>query len=394
MQMKKWLLMLLPMLLVACAIPPVVLRPELLFNDALFSPPSVRINASDALALSDEMKQYVRTEIAEQLRTNGRQHGLFNALYDARGLKLDYDASFTRTAAQAFEERTGNCISLVMMTGAFAKEIGLPVQYHIVIGDESWSRTGNLYLANQHVNISLARDDAQSGDDDMVTIDFLPKEEIRRQRRRTVTETAVVAMFMNSRAAESMLSGQFDNAYWWARAAIVQDPKYLHAYNTLGVIYLRHRHPNQARRVFETILEHEPANITAMSNLRLVLDMLGLTAESKVLTRRIEQLQPYRPFYFFDLGKEAMKSRDFKAAEALFSQEIDRDQYYHETHFWLAAAYAGLGDVEQLRKHLMIAIENSPTKLLHDTYVTQLAKVDALHSSLPVQFVLEYSLKP
>ena len=42
------------------------------------------------------------------------------------------------------------------------------------------------------------------------------------------------------RAAEALAGGDVGGAYWWARAAIRQDPQFISAYNTLGVIYRRH----------------------------------------------------------------------------------------------------------------------------------------------------------
>jgi hypothetical protein len=46
-------------------------------------------------------------------------------------------------------------------------------------------------------------------------------------------------MYLNNRAAERYTLGLIDDAYWWARAAIIQDPRFLSSYNTLGIIYQR-----------------------------------------------------------------------------------------------------------------------------------------------------------
>ena len=100
-----------------------------MFNDHLFVAATERISADDVFALSDEMKRYLDTEIAGQIRAKGSRQGLFDALYSKGQLKLEYDSVMTRNAAQAFAARSGNCLSLVIMTAAFAKEMGLPVRY-------------------------------------------------------------------------------------------------------------------------------------------------------------------------------------------------------------------------------------------------------------------------
>ena len=112
-----------------------------------------------------------------------------------------------------------------------------------------------------------------------------------------------------------------------------------------------------------------------MSNLALVFNDEGRVAESKALTRKLEQLQPHPPFHFFNLGLTAMRNGDFKAAKDLFAKEVDRDAYYHEFHFWLAAAYLGLGEVDQARTQLAVALENSTTRKEHELYAAKLDRI-------------------
>ena len=141
--MNKWAALLLSTLLAACATAPAPQPNDPLFRDSLFAAPSERIDARDVFALSPEMKDYLAVQIAPQLRIHGRQRGLIDALYNKTQLKLEFDSAMTRTAAQAFAARSGNCLSLVIMTAAFAKELGLSVRYQKVYVDETWSRSGD-----------------------------------------------------------------------------------------------------------------------------------------------------------------------------------------------------------------------------------------------------------
>ncbi|MDQ2962128.1 MAG: hypothetical protein M3R31_03050 [Pseudomonadota bacterium] len=376
--MKNWGVLLFSVTLAACATAPVT-RTEQLFRDDLFAAPSERISADDVFALSDDMKRYLSAEIAGQLRAKGPQRGLIDALYDKTQLKLDYDAEKTRNAAQTFAARAGNCLSLVIMTAAFAKEIGLPVRYQRVLVDDTWSRSGDKYFVSSHVNLTLGighiADRILDYDSTPLTIDFLQPESIRGRRLRVLGEDTIVAMYMNNRAAESLAQGQLNNAYWWARRAVEHDPRFLSSYNTLGVVYRNHGNLQEAERVLTHVLELEPANTEVMSNLALVFNDEGRVAESQALTGKLEQLQPYPPFHFFNLGLAAMRNDDFKAAKDLFAKEVDRDAYYHEFRFWLAAAYLGLGEIEQARRELTIALGNSTTRKEHELYAAKLDRI-------------------
>ena len=70
-----------------------------------------------------------------------------------------------------------------------------------------------------------------------------------------------------------------------------------------------------------------------------------------------------------------MRNGDFKAAKDLFEKEVDRDAYYHEFRFWLAAAYLGLGEVERARTELTAALENSTTRKEHELYAAKLDRI-------------------
>ncbi len=176
------------------------------------------------------------------------------------------------------------------MTAAFAKELGVPVQFQSVSVDEDWSRRDGIEFFTAHVNVTLgASGDAQDTD---LIVDFLPPEDLGHHRMRRLAENTIVAMYMNNRAAESLREPPLDRAYWWARAAISQDPAYMPAYNTLGIIYKRHGKPREAQQVFERILEAEPENAIAMGNLVLVFNELGLAVQAEDMAARLKAVRP------------------------------------------------------------------------------------------------------
>ena len=371
------------MMLAACATVPEAQRTGRLFNDHLFAPASEPISVDAVFALSAAMKHYLNVTIADQLRAKGRQQGLIDALYRKDQLKLEYDSGITRNASQAFEARSGNCLSLVIMTAAFAKEAGLTVRYQKVLLDEVWSRGGGIYFSSGHVNLTLGKNDTGNRtlfeDRTPITIDFLPPDANRGPYLRPIGEETIVAMYMNNRAAESLLRGQLNDAYWWAREAIRQDPGFLSSYNTLGIVYRRHGDLQAAEQALALALEHEPGNSQFMSNLALVLSDQGRLAEANLLIHKLEQMNPHPPFHYFNLGISAMQVRDFHAAKALFAKEVERDPSYHEFHFWLGVAHFSLGEVKQASTHLTFAMDNSTTRNEHDLYA---AKLDRIRSYL------------
>jgi tetratricopeptide (TPR) repeat protein len=373
--MTRWAVLLFCTLLAACASTPPSPAPGQLFRDDLFSAPAQPIRADDIFALTDEMKRYVDFEISHQLRSNGPQRGLLEALYRKQQLKLEYDSERTRNAAEAFEARAGNCLSLVIMTAALAKHLNMQVSYQSVYTDEIWTRNHDTYFASGHVNLTLGKrwlDTNNRGTQLSWTIDFLPPEDLAGQRSRPVSEDTIVAMFMNNRAAETMAAGQLDTAYWWARAALERNPGFLNSYNTLGVIYMRRGQPALAEATLKHLLQRDPSSTVAMSNLSRLLQLQGRLDESRALERQLAKIDPEPPYHFFELGQAAMKAGNTQAARDWFAKEVSRAPYHAEFHFWLAVADFRLGLVEEARKHLAIALQNSTRRSEKQLYAAKL----------------------
>ena len=366
---------LLACLVAGCASAPPAEPPEPLLADQLFGAPSEAIRTDDVFAMSESMRRFLSRDIAEQIRREGPQGGLAKALQTRAQLKLEYDAGRTKNAAVTFADHSGNCLSLVIMTAAFAKELGLPIAYQSVYVEETWSRNGALLISSGHVNITLGRrlvDSRSRYDARLVTIDFLPPEQISGLRTREVGEKTVVAMYANNRAAEALAQGRLNDAYAWAAESVRKDPGFIGAYNTLGVVYLRHGNLAESARVFERVLASDPRDTRALANLALAYERQGRAGDAQATRTRLAALEPYPPFHFFQLGMAAVQRDDWRAARELFAREVARADTNHEFHFWLGVADWRLGDEAAARRHLALAIDNSQTRSQHDLYAAKL----------------------
>jgi Flp pilus assembly protein TadD len=379
--MRSLLVGLLSLVLAACAAAPAVppATGDPLFADALFSAPSHPVDPLSVFAVSEPMKRYLAEDIGIAATPRGRQRALIDALRRQKSLRLEYDAAYTRNAAEAFEERTGNCLSLVIMTAALAREMGIAVRFQRVHVDDTLSRSGNMQLFAGHVNVTLGRRPPATGsnidDGEQYTIDFLPPPDIRGLRWREIGENTILAMYLNNRAVEAVAAGRVDDAYWFSRESVRQDPEFAAAYNTLGVIYGRKRRPDEAVLAFNRALARQPNNTRALANLVPVLQSVGRVREAAVLQARLKQLEPEPPFSLFERGLAAMEAGDYARARDLFARELERAPDYHEFHYWLAAALTQLGQDEEARRHLALALNNSVTRQDTANYAGKLARL-------------------
>lgn len=379
--MKTWAILLLAFL-AGCASAPREAAPDLtpLFADAAFGPPTEPVDTANLFTLSPEMRAHLRSPaFTAKLRWKGPDQGLVDALYEKSDLKIEYSA-ITRTAAQTYAARSGNCLSLVIMTAAFAKALGMPVRYQSVEVDDSWSRSGDLYLLSSHVNLSLGTrlsDTLRGKAESELTIDFLPPKDMRRYRTRPLEEDDIVAMYMNNRAAEALVNNRLDDAYWWARAAMQRQPRSSMPFNTLGVVYQRRGETELAERALRAALEREPANLAAMQNLAPLLAAQGKDGEAQALAQRIARLAPDLPIDSFERGMRAFEAGDYRQARTLFAHAVRRAPEYDEFHFWLALAYLRLGEDARAREQLALARDTSTRPDTRERYSAKLAHLRA-----------------
>jgi Tfp pilus assembly protein PilF len=382
----------LAVLLAGCASTPPP-EPTPLLQDKHFASSAARAGvppAAEVFALSPAMQQFldVPRGLADPkksaLGVKAPQQALLDALYFNGELRIDYDSSVTRNPADTFSTKSGNCLSLVLMTAAFAKALDLEVTYQQVQVNENWSRSNGMLVAAGHVNLVLGKRtfstvSRERIDHDALTVDFFPPEATVGQRATSIEESRVIAMYMNNRAVELLVNGKREEAYWWARESIIQDAKFLPAYNTLGVIYRRSALLAAAEQAFSRILESDSSNTNALANLALVLREQNRADEAKPFEAKLARVSVYgefAPFHFFHQGMAMFKVGELAQAQAAFRAELRRNPYSEEVHYWLARALVASGNLHRAREHLALAGQYSTTIQGRELYA---AKRESLH---------------
>lgn len=360
----------------ATPVPPSPPPDDGVFNDALFQPPSQPPDVSRLFELTPAMRQYVAERIEPQVWRKGAQHALLDALYTQGELRLEYDAVHTRTAAEAFEARKGNCLSLVIMTAAFARELGLTVRFRDVLDRPAIEPNGDLTFVVGHVNLALAHGPGTKRlgtlDTSWLIVDFLPGQDLGRQQWREVDERRIRAQFMNNRAAEELARGRVHDAYWWLRGAREQDPTFANLYNTLGVLY-RHRGAlPEAERALRTALALDPGNEHVAGNLA------GLQVAQGGAPAATGLVRPVSSRY-----AEARRSLDDgqpKQALLILQGELGLTPRNPELHHLLAITQARLGNTPRAHWHLERAAEYSAADVQRQRYAGKLERLKAASS--------------
>ncbi len=114
--------------------------------------PTTSIEGSEVLALSDEMRKFLREHVNPGGTDVFRLQQLIDAIMGTTHIRLEYDEN-TRTAAETFRLQLGNCLSFTTMFVTLARGTGLKADFQEVDIPPDWTTRQDVFVLNRHVNI-------------------------------------------------------------------------------------------------------------------------------------------------------------------------------------------------------------------------------------------------
>lgn len=304
----------------------------------------------EVVAVPPELRAQLDTQVLQRARTSQqRMNGIVEFMFDPGGLALEYDLDTTRTVAETFGTRRGNCVSFTLTFVALAREAGL--EAYVQEADEAlvWLQGAGMMFYAGHVNAGVrigGRRYVVDFDNNVVATSHPPK---------AITDQRALAHYYNNRGAERLMAGELRGARALLEASIGLEPDFVPAWNNLGVLRLRSGDPGAAERAYLSALEHRPEHVPTLSNLTGLYQQLGEQAKFTRYQRRLEEVQRRDPYRNFVLGFQYESQGNSVQALDYYQRAIDL--HSREPRFFLAAArvYGQLGQQQQAERALQRA---------------------------------------
>jgi Flp pilus assembly protein TadD len=333
------------------------------------SPPLVA--EKDVLAVSPEMQAFLDAHVttaggAARLRQLGF------AIIEDHTFELEYDET-TRTAAETFRTRRGNCLSFSNMFVALARRLGLDVRYQEVDVPPDWSFRNNAFVLNRHINVLV-----DLGREGERVVDFNMTDFRASYDRRTISDARARAHFYNNIAVEHMQAGDTAAALAYFRKAIENDPLFSPAWTNLGILHRRQGRLAYAEAAYLQALRVDKGDLLAMSNLASLYERQGDEAGAARYRDRVRDHRQRNPYYRFQLAQQAFRALDYDAAighlKYAVSQKKNEDQFC----FLLGLSYMKKGDEKAARRWMSRAEQLAATDAVRSRYSS---KIDRLLSA-------------
>jgi glutathione synthase/RimK-type ligase-like ATP-grasp enzyme len=112
---------------------------------------------------------------------------------------------------------------------------------------------------------------------------------------------------------------------------------------------------DDAKRAYADVLERDPANFGALTNLGSLLHVHGVRIVARALYTKAVVEYPDEPLAYVNLGNALLEDGDFKGAEATYMAGLRVKPDYPNLHFALSLLFRESGDDDSALKHHQLA---------------------------------------
>lgn len=298
-----------------------------------------------------------------------RLQRMVDFLFRDSGLAMQYRHDATHTVEQAYQTRTGNCLTFTMLAVALAREAGLEAYGQEIDESLGWYREGDKVYRTVHVNAGVLLQRRQR-----FSVDVASDSVMTRHPPQSVSDQRLLAHYYNNRAAELIGDGQRAAATGYVAMSLRLDPGFATSWSNAGVFLMHDGDLAAAQHHYARALALDPTHPATLFNLAALYRHTGDRTRARALTRRLEKAQIQDPFHQFLLAADYEKQGNHALALKHYQRAIALHDGEHRFHFGLARTYLQLGDVRRAQKALTRAEALSEG----DTRSVYVAKLDSL----------------
>jgi Flp pilus assembly protein TadD len=274
------------------------------------------------LETTDAMRAFAK-EVAGGGSMFDRLARLQGAMFDRSMFTIDQEAPETLTAAEAFRERRGNCVSFTNLFLGLARSLGIQLQAGLVVQRESSVRKDDLVLVYTHM-VAVVR--FVKG---FAIYDFFAASERRGAEIRLLDDMALTGILLSNRGVTALRARDYPLALWRFDAAVRLAPQFTGGWGNLGLARWRSGDPAGALAAYREALSIDPHQPTVLNNLAALYQSQGKVDSARTALAAADQkaVSPHSMIVRGDLelsaGDVKQALRSYRAARSLAPKSPD-----------------------------------------------------------------------
>lgn len=360
MSIRRFAIPLAAIVLAACASAPSTQDP-VPWLDAQFAwdPALVTVGPQELFRLDPQLARRLDEPSVRQVPVGLKLKRVIDTIFDKDRKGFAYRAGHSTVAAETWRNRSGDCLSLTVLTYSVARTLGMSPVMQEVRTPAVFGREGSFDVVNQHVNVMFPHirgDLMAESQDHEVVIDFEPDYAAPR-RGIPLDEAGIVARYYNNVAVENMAAGDYPAAYAYFKAAVRAEPSYSSPYGNLAVLYRRTGHDEEAEKLLHYAVGLGGNNDVALHELHRFLTDHGRLREAGEVERKLQAREAADPYHWIGLALDHLEKNETARAIDELQQANDIAPTFAEVHRYLAIAYARSGEYGKAREEIAL-LEN------------------------------------
>lgn len=307
----------------------------------------------EPMLLNDEIIAYMQEHVTDLSTDLTIVDKLQSLLFDPAYLNIEYDDKVTRTAVQTFNDRKGNCLSVVNLYIAMARYYGVDAKFQTVKVRPSWDKRGEILVLSQHIN-ALGRFNSST----LYVVDFTPEITLQQLTANIVDDREARALYFNNLGAESLIAMSYEDSIAYFKNALFLDPDLSIAWNNIGTAYSRLEEKDTAEYAYQKAYSLDRSNAIAINNLVRFYRQKGDLETSNRYAKAIERFNDRNPYFHYNLGSIAFADADYEAARDHFAEAVKRKEAEPDFYLALSKTYEQLGQPVEAARLYQQAIES------------------------------------
>lgn len=338
--------------------PPTEEFKNIAFNYDLFAVESEKeAIADDIFYLTVDQKKEVLTQVDKRIALGELKHEALSKVLQSRLGSFTYYGD-TFNAEEATRLNKGNCMSLAVLTGAFAELIGLEYSFRELTTLPIFDKQNNLILSSSHVQ-SILYDDSFSPEEGFIyiskpsiVIDYFPDNSNLKGRK--ISRSAFISMYYKNLAADALINNNLGEAFNLAEKSYQYDRTNIAVLNLLAVIHRRAGDNRTAENIYKAAMEVNSSHLIIMSNYVVLLNSEQRFAEADLIEQQIDLLDDPNPYQWLE---QAYAANNNRKAAIYFQKALKKAPYLHQAYRGLSNIYLAEGKKMQAKKMLNKALE-------------------------------------
>lgn len=284
---------------------------------------------------------------------------------------FDYKGE-TFSADLAARQRAGNCLSLAILTKAYASLVGLDIEFRKVNSAPIYQRNAGVMTISSHVQSHLYAPKITNNDKNTLSIlrskiiiDYFPTS--NSFIGDLVSDADFSAMYYQNLAAEAIVKKNFDLAYSLLDAAMKLSPNNSETLNTLAVLHKITGNTALAESLYLNEIQNGNRSVSLLSNYILLLEQTNRPEEAALMKQKFKDVRDDNPYRWYDLANQAYAQQNFSQALNYYEKSIQAAPYLHESFYGQAKTYVRLGKRHQakiaMKKAASLAFKPSDEQL-------------------------------